>query len=392
MDNIVFSQRTAQDRSDNPLSRTLARAIGPVLDLTVSNPTRIGLGIDPKILGSALSQGAQSPYDPNPLGLDVAREAVRDYYSQRGVAITSEQVILTATTSEAYLALFSLLADAGDRILVTRPSYPLIEDLARNANITPLPVSLSAEGSRWHIDPDAIDAGFASGARAAVLVSPNNPTGSLLSTVERRALVATAERHRAALISDEVFLDYLDEPERFATHSFARTTEIFTATLSGLSKVAGQPGLKLGWMVLNGPEALVTEARGRLEIWLDTFLSVATPVQHALPEILDATGLFQANVRDRRLENLTFLHEVCRNTAVTPSGGEGGWYAVLQLPAIMNDEAWATELVEHGAVRTLPGYLFDFEVEARLVVSLIVSPEDFEEGIGRILRHVDART
>ena len=310
-----------------------------------------------------------------------------DYYGWRGVAVSPQQVILTATTSEAYHALFSLFSDPGDTVLAGRPSYPLIAQLAQMSNVSVDPFSTLPS-----LDTDAIGAGLAATAKAVVLVSPNNPTGSCPSIVERRAVLSAAQHHGVPLISDEVFLDYLDAPERFAAKSFARTTETLTATLSGLSKVAGQPGLKLSWIVLNGPGNLVEEARGRLEVWLDAFLSVATPVQNGLREILDASDTFQANLRDRRRENVALLEEACRGTAVSGSCGEGGWYGVLRLPATLDDEAWATDILEREAVYTLPGYLFDFTAEARLVVSLIVPPEDFAEGVGRILQAVETRT
>ena len=331
----MFSARTAQERTLNPLSHKLADH-RDVLDLTVSNPTRIGISIAGETIEHALAAGGKATYERSPRGLPQARQAVADYYSRRGVAVDPEQVILTATTSEAYHALFGLLADPGETILVGRPSYPLIAQLATLCGLQAQPFSVRPH----ELDVEAIDAGLAAGAPAIAVVSPNNPTGSCLSIVERRTMLLTAQSRGAAIISDEVFLDYLDEPERFAAHSFARSEETFTATLSGLSKVAGQPGLKLSWIVLNGPKHVVEEARGRLEVWLDAFLSVATPVQHALAEILEASDAFQAEIRDRRLENVSLVRDACRGTAVTASCGDGGWYAVLQLPAVMSDEAW----------------------------------------------------
>lgn len=382
----MFSHRTAQDRSPNALSQRVAET-RDLLDLTVSNPTGVGIRIPRKVITKALEGGALETYAPSPLGLSAARSAVADYYGRRGVAVRPEQVILTATTSEAYHALFNLFADPGDTVLAGRPSYPLITQLAKMSG-----VSVRSFSTLPRIDTEAIEAGLAEQAKAVVLVSPDNPTGRCPSVVERRTILAAAQRHGAPVISDEVFLDYLDEPERFAAKSFARTAETLTATLSGLSKVAGQPGLKLSWIVLSGPDALVDEARGRLEVWLDAFLSVAAPVQRGLQDILEASDLFQARMRDRRLENAALLLDACQGTAVTASCGEGGWYGVLRLPATLDDEAWATEILDRQAVHTLPGYLFDFDTEAHLVVSLIVPPEELDEGLRRILQVVKART
>lgn len=385
----MFSQRTRWGRAENPLTQAIraARAEGPILDLTASNPTQVGLGFPPEAFAQALARGAAEPYAPEPFGLPKARAAVAAYYQRRGVSVSPEQVLLVATTSEAYAFLFRLLADPGDRILAPAPSYPLFEFLAELADVRLESHRLVYEG-RWRLDRVSLDVADGPRAKAVVTVSPNNPTGSCLETAERAHLVEWARARSMAIIADEVFLDYLDDPRAFAAHTFAGESGALSFTLSGLSKVAALPHAKLAWIVVGGPEALAAEARARLEIIADTFLSVATPIQAALPELLEAAEATRAGIRARVAANLETLATHTAGTPLELRARDGGWYAVLSRPGA-DDEAWALELLEKHRVLAHPGYLFDFEEDGCLVLSALAEPEVFTEGVARLVASLE---
>ena len=379
--NRVFSSRLQWNTQPNPLAILLAekrRQGAPVLDLTESNPTRAGLDY-PGELSEALADPRSLRYDPEPRGLSSAREAVAQYYARQGVSIDPSRILLTASTSEAYAFLFKLLTDPGDEVLVPRPSYPLFEYLAAMENLRVRQYPLRYDGA-WHVDFAALEALLTPRTRAIVTVNPNNPTGSYLKADERARL----ERFNLPIVSDEVFCDFplVGDPNRVS--SLAGAAQVLTFSLSGLSKIAGLPQMKLGWIVASGSRH--QEALAGLEWIADTFLSVATPVQVALPRLLASSATVQDQIRERTRANLAGLRDAL--TAGSPCHllrAEGGWYAVLQIPRTRGEEAWCLHLLAVHNVLVQPGFFYDFESEAFLVLSLLTVPDAFRRGIQRIL-------
>ncbi|HEY1494094.1 MAG TPA: pyridoxal phosphate-dependent aminotransferase [Candidatus Solibacter sp.] len=381
----MFSSRFHWDPRPNRLTLAVAarRASGaPILDLTESNPTHAGLHYPPEIV-AAFADPHMLAYEPAPAGMPAAREAVSAYYTARGHQVDSARVLLTASTSEAYCYLFKLLADPGDEVLVPSPSYPLFEFLAGMESLAVRPYPLEYHGA-WRIDLPALEASLTPRTRAIILVNPNNPTGSYVKRSELRALTALCAAHRIALISDEVFADYglTDDAERVTT--LAGVEECLAFSMSGLSKVAGLPQMKLGWIVAAGPDALRCEALEKLEWIADTYLSVSTPVQCAATALLAAGEAVQRQIRERTAANLAFARVTLAHSAANILTVEGGWYITLQVPRIHSEEEWTLRLLEQDGVLVQPGFFYDFESEAYLVVSLLTAPAIFREGLPRI--------
>lgn len=394
----MFSRRTGWDLAPNALSNALAerRARGlEVLDLTETNPTRCGLGPPRDALRDALSAQGVERHDPDPRGTRAAREAVCAYYTERGRTVDIADVILSASTSEAYGWLFKLLCDPGDRVLVPRPGYPLFDYLAELESVVAEPYSLRWDGA-WHLDLAAMAAAFAQpgpAIRALVVVSPGNPTGAFLKRAELVALTALCAAHDAVLICDEVFSDYgiTGDEERVETIvADVPPPAALTFALSGLSKVLALPQVKLGWLVAGGPVARRREALARLEVIADTYLSVGTPAQVALSALLQEREAVQVAILARVRANLAALRAACANgeSAVSVLAPEGGWSAILRVPRVLADEQWALTLLEEKGVLVQPGYFFDFETPGHLVVSLLPGPAAFAEGTRRIVEHV----
>lgn len=352
---------------------------GRMLDLTESNPTRAELPYAEDVL-MALADPRGRVYAPDPRGSASARQSVADYYAERGREVSPEAVVLTASTSEAYAFLFQLLADPGDEILAPRPSYPLFEFLAGLACVTMRSYPLRYDGA-WHIDFAALEASFSARTRAVVVVNPNNPTGSFLKQDELERLEAIAARRGVAILSDEVFADYAFGEDRQRVTTLVGPRRALTFSLSGLSKVAGLPQLKLGWIVVSGPES--GAALEALELIADTYLSVSTPVQVALPALLAAGRRTREAIRGRTRANLEELRAALRASPASVLNVEGGWYAVMQLPRTRSEEAWMLGLLEQD-VLVQPGYFFDFEQEAYAVVSLLTPETVFAEGVRRL--------
>jgi alanine-synthesizing transaminase len=421
----VFSSRLSWDLQPNPLTKLLEqkRASGaPILDLTLSNPTDAGFDYPTDEILDALADCRALCYDPSPRGLLSARQAIADLYLQgrdlqsrdsfqsrdrkgtviheavtadhrealfpsrdrlqsrdREGAVMPDQILITASTSEAYSYLFKLLCDPGDEILTPRPSYPLFEFLAALESVHVRQYPLRYDGA-WHIDFAALESAITDRTRAIVVVNPNNPTGSYLKPDESDRLQAICAARGIAILIDEVFFDYgFSEPPPQAPAPSA-----LTFRMSGLSKSSGLPQLKLGWIIADGPGH--ESALERLELIADTYLSVATPVQLALPRLLAAGNTIREQIRERTRTNLATLRSLTAGTACQVLNVEGGWSAILQVPRTRSEESWALTLLADHNILVQPGFFFDFDSEAYLVVSLLTMPEVFRSGADLLIR------
>jgi alanine-synthesizing transaminase len=397
----MFSDRTNWKLTRNRLTdaQEAARAKGAiVLDLTVSNPTRVGLHYDEAAILRSLSSPQAIDYDPQPKGLRQAREAVAAYYSgahdldRRSTgglqSFDPEHLVLTTSTSEGYSYIFRLLCNPGDELLVPKPSYPLFEFLADLEDVKLVPYPLIYDHG-WQMDFPSLEKAVTPRTRGVVVVHPNNPTGSYLQAHELNLLNAFCREHGAggdalALIVDEVFLDYAHHGQ--PRSSLTANQDVLTFTLSGLSKVSALPQMKVAWIAVSGPPADTAPALARLEVIADTYLSMNAPLQWATPALLDQRTSVQKQLLDRVRENMAELdrhlaaQKACERLAV-----EGGWCAILRVPVTKSDEDLAIDLLREKSVLVHPGHFYDFPSDGYLVLSLIAPAAKFGEGIGRIL-------
>jgi len=390
MSGLRFSARSAHDPTPNALTQALAarRAAGrPVLDLTVSNPTRAGIPYDEAAIVAAFADRSVLAYEPAPLGPLAAREWVAAELRSAGIASArAEDLVLTASTSEAYAWIFKVLCDPGDEVLAPEPSYPLLAHLAALEGVQLVPYPLRWDGT-WHLDLDALAHVRSPRTRAVVVVHPNHPTGSYVTRDELRALIALG----LPIVSDEVFARYplRDDPARVV--SAAEDAGVLTFAMSGLSKLAGLPQMKLAFTHVAGPRDDVRAALARLELVGDTFLSVGAPVLAALPTLLAARAPTERAILARVRRNHAALHALtATNSPLTPLRSEGGWYACVRLPRVLSEEAWALRLLETDGVLVQPGYFYDFADEAWVVLSLLTPEADFDEGLARLRARVAA--
>jgi aspartate/methionine/tyrosine aminotransferase len=359
-----------------------AQAGLPIADLTASNPTRCGFRYDPSLL-AALADPKALDYDPQPRGVLTARQAVCAYYSQLGAELDPAQIVLTTSTSEAYSFLFRLLCDPGSEILVPQPSYPLFDFLAVLDDVRIKPVPLFYDNT-WQIDPEGFRRAVTPQTRAIVLVHPNNPTGHFTKPWEAEELAAICREFNLSLIVDEVFLDYgFSAPGR----TFAAGLDgVPVYVVSGLSKIAALPQMKAAWIAATGPHQ--TEALDRLEVIADTFLSMNAPIQCALPVWLETRTDLQAQIRNRVAANLAELdRQLPQLPGVDRLTVEGGWYAVLRIPALQSDDRTVLALLDRG-VWVHPGYFFGTPESGWLVLSLLGPAAEFTTGVGAIVNYL----
>jgi alanine-synthesizing transaminase len=391
----MFSSRTAWNLTTNRFTEAVERkrrAGSELLDLTASNPTTCGFQYDADAILGALNNSKSLTYEPSAAGIAEARAAVAKYYVSRAngsPVISVDDLLLTTSTSEGYSFLFRLLCNAGDEVLIPRPSYPLFDFLANLADVCLVPYSLIYDHG-WQVDFHSLESAVTAKTKAVIVVNPNNPTGSYLKPEELAQLNEICARKQLAIIADEVFLDYPLSPSS-AAPTMTGNTGALTFVLSGLSKICGLPQMKVAWIATSGPVEPKREALARLEVIADTYLSMNAPVQWALPALLNLRGDFQAQLLQRVRKNLVELDrqlsssrsQACRRLDV-----EGGWYANLKVPATQSDEELAIELIEKHSVVAHPGHFFDFESDGYLILSLITPEEQFGEGVKKILASI----
>jgi alanine-synthesizing transaminase len=389
----MFSDRTNWKLTPNRLTEALeeVRSSGAhVLDLTVSNPTRVGLHYDEPLILESLASPYAMDYDPQPKGLPGARAAVGAYYQtvHRLHHFDPDRLLLTTSTSEGYSFVFRLLCNPGDELLVPKPSYPLFEFLADLQDVKLVPYPLIFDHG-WQMDFPSLERVVTKRSRAVVVVHPNNPTGSYVHPHEQESLNNFCRRHGLALIADEVFLDYAHNlaPEP----SFAANQDVLTFTLSGVSKISALPQMKVAWIATSGPAAEVEAGQARLEVISDTYLSMNAPIQWALPALLKQRTSIQQQLLDRVRANLAeFDRQLAAQLTCHRLSVEAGWYAILRVPVTQTDEELVVNLLRRKSVLVHPGHFYDFPRDGFLVLSLITAEAEFLEGIERLLQAVGA--
>jgi aspartate/methionine/tyrosine aminotransferase len=380
----MFASRTNWNLKPNYLAEALEghKSSGRrLLDLSASNPTECGFKYDASAIVRSLCAPASLQYRPDPKGMKSARQAVSDYYAEHGEPVAIEDLILTASTSEAYSFIFRLLCNPGDELLIPTPGYPLFDFLADVNDVRLVHYPLFYDHG-WHIDMHALKQAIMPRTRGIIVVHPNNPTGHFTKPEEIAQLNQICSANRMAIIADEVFLDFsLGSTQR----SFVANTGALTFTMSGISKISGLPQMKFAWLAASGPEAEKREAVARLEMIADTYLSMNAPIQWAAPVLLRQRMAFQEQLMARVRANLAELDaQLAKMQHVSRLAVEGGWYAVLRIPATRSDEDLAIELLEKRDVYLHPGHFYDFPKDGYLVVSLITPMQDFSEGLRRV--------
>ena len=387
-----FSTRVPSRLDFNELTllrERLSRSGVSIVDLTESNPTQVGLMYPPDLVFQ-LSSADQQSYHPEPAGMASARAAVAKYLQQHGLDVRSESIFLTASTSDAYGLLFKLLCDPNEEILVPQPSYPLLDHLVRLESTVSVPYRLEFD-SKWRVDLSGLQRSITARTRAVVLVNPNNPTGSFVSSDDFQRISALCYRHGLALIVDEVFGFYPLEPSLRGPSVLDEVGSALTFVLGGLSKAVGLPGLKLAWVVVAGPSSTVAKAADRLELICDTYLSVAGPVQLSLGHFLDRGQEVTQQIASRVRENHACLTEImCTHPKAVLLPVEGGWYAVIRLLRPSAEDKLVLGLLEQKHVLVHPGYFYDFPKEGFLVISLLPEPHLFKSAVQRVLTHACA--
>ena len=392
------------ERAKSEVQKDAAAGGLAFIDMTVSSPLRVGLPFDVTPAVDAVKQEFNL-WDVNPAGTLKAREAVAEYYRSRGGIFTPGQILLTASTSEAYSILFKAFCNPGDAILTPVPGYPLLDTLAELENLECYPYFLKLRREkagkercgdfRFVLDTDSL-LSAPSNVKILLLVCPHNPTGHSVSLSEWKEVVRFCEERNLVLVVDEVFGDYrfsenvrrsweyvsvLRHPEQSAAKSKDPVPpKCPIVWLNGLSKICGSPQVKLGWMAVYAPEAMRESIHETLEYVADAYLSVSAPAQALAAPMLKQSAAYGARISERLQQNLAALREKFPSKYCPEI--LGGWYAVIRLGE--DDEEQTLRLLKEKHVLVQPGFFFDFDEDGWIVISLLQEPSVFAEGLKRI--------
>lgn len=396
---MTFSERASFADGLNALAiarKKLAASGRNYFDLSMSNPTQVGLTFPQDVLAEALKEGARHGYAPDPHGLELSRRAIAAHFADKGVTLSPERLFLCASTSEAYSYLFKLLCDPGDAVLVPQPGYPLFDNLAKLECVQAVGYELDYEHPLgWSIDFDRLRAKLASDSegkiKAIVLINPNNPTGSYLDKTELEGIVALCKEYSLAIVADQVFFDFSIDPSAPPVNLYG-FDQVLTFVLDGFSKRLCLPQVKLGWIYVSGPQEEVDSSSRRLEIIADAFLSAGTPIMASAGALLNCENEIQAATKTRmervlqtykqELEGPLSPHRVLRC--------EGGWTALVQSPAFDDEEVLAVRLLEEKGLYAHPGFFFDMRGGVFFALSLIIEPEDAQRAVKRYFEFFDS--
>jgi len=352
-----------------------------IIDLTSSNTTEEDLVADRKLLEHFANNEKFLYYKPSARGDGQARELIAELYdSHYKLKVNPDDIFLTTGTSEAYSYLFKLLTNAGESVLIPSPVYPLFEFIAQLEGIKIIRYILNFNGKRWESNFQEIQ--NTNDIKAVIVINPNNPTGSYINIEEKNLLTQINRERKIPLIIDEVFFDY--ELECDYKESFAGESKGLVFVLNGVSKLCGLPQMKLGWIILAGEEKYKAEARRRLEIIIDTYLSVSTPIMKATQGFLEAGSIIRKKIKNRIRNNYQYLKSSLKFPfQFLPV--EGGWYVIIEIDEKISDEDFALKLLREKNVYVYPGYFFEFEESNKIVLSLIVREDRFQEGLSQIM-------
>jgi len=390
MQKKIFSKRTGWELSTNSIMHSLNEARGSgseVLDLTISNPTKCGFDYDEDKIIKTFCKNENLLYAPDSQGLLSCRNIVSKYYEEKGIKVSGKNLFLSSSTSEGYSNVFRLLTNPGDEVMFPAPSYPLFHFLVDLNDVNMCNYNLVYDGE-WKFDFDSIRNSISSKTKAIVIVSPNNPTGSMLSEDDVCKLNEICVEQSIPIICDEVFSDFMLKDD-VKHRSMANNSDVLTFTLSGISKILGMPQMKLSWMNISGPQDLVDEAINRMDVIADTYLSVNTPIQNAFEGLIDLREDIQGQIIERIRNNLNFLKENAnqgKNCEVLDASA--GWYAVLKMPNAKAEEDWVIDLLKEDSVYVHPGYFYDFSDDGHIVLSLLAQESIFQQGVLRIMKKI----
>ncbi len=403
-----------------------ARRSDRFIDLVDTNFGHAGIRPDEELYRFAWENWRADPaYHPDAPGRITTRESIAAWYRENGLEIDPGRILLTAGSSISYHLIFSALAGAGsgepdqqadrrpeeqpdqqaDRrpeeprpVALPVPSYPLFEELTAMNGLAPVWYRLDPDAG-YRLDRDSVLSALGTNPCCLVIISPNNPTGTVLPDDDVRWVTAQAGAAGIPIIADEVFSTFLwsdAAPGAVLPRpaSFALESNAVVITINGVSKIGAAPEVKLGWIAVSGPGKKVQPLVERLEYLHDAYLSVSGFAEHFAEILLTRGRAFMETVRrtvaGRRDAAVLLLRDIPGIRIVEPAGGIHLLFCLCRDTAVRafgtsDDEEIAVILLNSAQLYLHPGYLYGIdEIDPCFVMSFLAEPERTREGIERL--------
>jgi aspartate/methionine/tyrosine aminotransferase len=323
-------------------------------------------------------QAGQTHYTPS-VGLPALREAISAFYKQRyGVDVPARRIVITPGASGALQLIFSALVNPGDAVLMADPGYPCNRHFVRLNEGEAIGVPVNAD-SDYQLTADLLEQYWSENTVAAMLASPSNPTGTIVSEGALQAMHAVAQKRGGHLIVDEIYHGLVYD-EDIGT-ALAIDDDVFV--INSFSKYFGMTGWRIGWLV--APEGYI-DAIDRLA--QNVFLAASTLAQHAAlaafkPESVDILEQRRADFAERRDYLLPALRELGFDIPITP---QGAFYLYANCSKFTDDSyRFANELLEEAGVAITPGIDFgSHKPEQHMRFAYTTSLENLQKGVERI--------
>lgn len=327
-------------------------------------------------------------YTPS-LGLPALREAIAAFYLDRhGIAVSPSRIVVTAGASGALTLALACLVEPGSEWLLTDPGYPCNRHFVRAFEGIPRGIAVGAE---TRFQPTAIDleAAWTPRTAGALLASPANPTGTLLTGDDLAGIADLVRRSDASLIVDEIYhgLTYEAPGEPRPPTALAYGDDIFV--VQSFSKYFNMTGWRLGWLVV--PERFVRDIE---KLAQNLFIAPSTPAQYAAlaafrPETIAILESRRNEFRRRR----DFLAPAVEALGFQlPARPEGAFYLYADCSALTSDSfAFTRAILEATGVALTPGLDFGSHGAAsHLRFAYTTGMDRLAEGVDRLRRHLAA--
>jgi len=320
--------------------------------------------------------GGSNFYTPS-TGHPQLQQALSAWYKQEyGVDVAAQRILITPGTSGAFSLIYAVLLDAGESVLLSDPGYPCQRNFIRLAGGEPLNIPVGPD-TRYHLSAELIDAQWHTHSRAAVLINPSNPTGTLIDDEAMQAVAGTCRAHGGYLISDEIYhgLSY------GARARCALEFDDNAIVVNGFSKRWAMTGWRIGWVIV--PESLIDACR---RVMQNIFIAAPTLSQHAAIAALgaeDAVEAMRLAYDERRRYLLQALPELGFDIVVEP---QGAFYIYANVANITSDSrAFCWQMLEQAGVAITPGEDFGaFKAETHVRFSYATGLKDIRTGVQRI--------
>lgn len=315
-------------------------------------------------------------YTPS-TGLPALQQALSRWYAREyGIDIAPHRILITPGSSGAFNLIYAVLLDAGESVLLPDPGYPCQRNFVRLAGGEPVNAPVGPE-TRYHLSTTAAARFWREGMRAAVVINPGNPTGTLMDRDDMAALARFCRERGGWLISDEIYhgLTYGVHPPT------ALAFDDNAIVVNGFSKRWAMTGWRVGWIIV--PEALLDPCR---RVMQNIFIAAPTLSQHAAIAALAADNeveAMRAAYGERRRYLLDTLPGLGFDVVIEP---QGAFYIYANVSRLTPDSrAFCWKLLEEAGVAVTPGEDFGQHRAAEHVrFSYATSLNDLREGISRI--------